>query len=334
MSETKDYRSSFIKSLETSLVSALDPDQLHMVVNAATRILSEYEITERCTELAPRDTQNDKMVKRYCACLLVDGKSEKTIYQYRRSVMRLSDFLQKPFREMGVYDVRYFLACEKERGISNRSLENTRANLSAFFQWMTAEEIIPKNPVLNINPIKFVDEVRKPFSETEIDMLRGACRNLKERALLEMLLSSGVRVSELSQMNVQDIEMDTLTVHVRHGKGGKERITYITSVCGMHLKRYLDARQENGELLFYNLRHEQLLPGGIRHILNELAKRASIKNVHPHRFRRTFATGLANRGMDIQEIQRLLGHSKIDTTLEYVCVDDRRVKSSYMKYIA
>ena len=334
MSETKDYRMSFLTALENNVSSFLDEEQLHRVVNVAIKTLSDYEIVERCTELALLGTENEKTIKKYCACLYVDGKSEKTISQYKRTANKLSDFLQKPFTDMGAYDIRYFLACEKERGISNRSLENTRANLSAFFQWMTAEEIIPKNPVLNINPIKFVDEVRKPFSETEIDMLRGACRNLKERALLEMLLSSGVRVSELSQMNVQDIEMDTLTVHVRHGKGGKERITYITSVCGMHLKRYLDARQENGELLFYNLRHEQLLPGGIRHILNELAKRAKVENVHPHRFRRTFATGLANRGMDIQEIQRLLGHSKIDTTLEYVCVDDRRVKSSYMKYIA
>ena len=334
MSKNKDYRMSFIRSLEAGLVSILDEEQLHQVVGVAVRVLNDYEIMERCTELAPLDTANEKTLKRYCACLFVDGKSEKTIYQYRRAVQRLSDFLNKPFTEMGAYDIRYYLACEKERGVSSRSLENTRANLSAFFQWMTIEEIIPKNPIASIKPIKYVDEVRKPFSDTEIDQLRSACTSLKERAIIEVLLSSGVRVSELSEMDTGDIDTEALTVHVRHGKGGKERVTHITPVCAMHLKRYFKDRPEVGDALFYNGKHERLKPGGIRYILNTLAEKTGVSNVHPHRFRRTFATGLANRGMEIQEIQKLLGHSEINTTLEYVCVDDEKVRSSYMKYIA
>ena len=334
MSENKDYRMQFIRSVEADLSSMLDVNQVHQVVDAVTKILADYEIMERCTELAPLDDRNTKIIKRYCACLLVDGKSEKTIYQYRRAITRLSDFLHKPFTEMGAYDVRYFLACEKERGIGNTTLENTRANLSAFFQWMTAEEVIPKNPMAVIKPIKCTDEVRKPFSDTEIDSLRSACKNLKERAIIEVLLSSGVRVSELSLMDVDDIDMTTLTVHVKHGKGSKERITYINSVAAMHLEKYLKNRKEPDGSLLYNGKHGRLEPGGIRYILNQLAERAGVENVHPHRFRRTFATGLAKRGMNIQEIQKLLGHSDISTTMEYVSVSNENVKASYNKYIA
>ena len=329
----KDYRMEFIKAVEQAVVP-LSPDQQEYMIDAVTKILGNYEITERCTELATIDTTNERLRKRYCACLMVDGKSEKTIYQYRRALIRLDDFLHKPYTEIGLYDIRYYLACEKERGVSNRSVENMRSNLSAFFQWMTIEEIIPKNPLISLKPVKYKDEIKKAFSEVEIDALRGACRTLKERALIEFLLSSGVRVSELSSMDISDVNLEKMSVHVRNGKGGKERTTYITSVCAMHLKKYLLARTEDNDVLFYNCQHQRINPGGIRHILNTIAKRADVENVHPHRFRRTFATGLANRGMDIQEIQRLLGHSNINTTLEYVCIDDEKVKSSYRKYIA
>lgn len=136
-------------------------------------------------------------------------------------------------------------------------------------------------------------------------------------------------------MDVADVNMLDLTVHVRHGKGGKERITYITPVAVERLKRYLSKRKEqDGDFLFGNRNHDRMKAGGVRFILNRIADRAGVENVHPHRFRRTFATGLANRGMDVREIQKLLGHSNINTTLEYVCTDNEGVKSSYRKYIA
>ena len=242
--------------------------------------------------------------------------------------------MKKPFTEMGAYDIRFYLACEKDHGTSNRTLENTRSYLSAFFNWMAIEDIVQKNPLATVKPIRYVDEVRKPFSETEIDALRSSCESMRERALIEVLLSSGVRVSELSEMRAEDINMVTLEVHVKHGKGGKERITYITPVAAMHLEKYLKERPESDSCLFYNGNHEKLNPGGIRFVLKQIAKRSGVSNVHPHRFRRTFATGLAARGMEIQEIQRLLGHSNISTTMQYVCLDDEKVRASYRKYIA
>ena len=197
------------------------------------------------------------------------------------------------------------------------------------------DEVIEKNPMLRIKPIKYDDEIKEAFSDVEIDKLRTACISDKERALIEFLLSTGVRVTELCEMNVTDIDMRNLTVHVRHGKGGKERFTYTTAVAAEWLNRYLLNRQElTSNYLFCNANHERIRSGGIRFILNRIAKRAGVSNVHPHRFRRTFATGLANRGMDTREIQKLLGHSNINTTLEYICTDTEGVKASYRKYIA
>ena len=157
---------------------------------------------------------------------------------------------------MGIYDIRLFLIKEMERGVSARTRENTRANLSAFFQWMTREEIISKNPMASLKPIKYADEIRKAFSSVEIDALRSACNTKKERAIIEMLLSTGVRVSELVGMKVTDIDKNNLRVHVINGKGQKERITYTTPVAIKYLILYLEDRKEkNGEMLFYNKDH-------------------------------------------------------------------------------
>lgn len=330
-----DPRLSFLQSVEQFLLPILDPSKVKEVTEKITIVLNDYEIFERCTEIIPLDDRNDKLLKRYCACLLVEGKSQKTVYQYKRSIQKLSDFLQKTYTEMNSYDIRFYLASEKQRGVSDRTLENTRANLSAFFAWLTAEEEITRNPMQAIKPVKYSKEIKNPFSEVEIDKLRSACKTAKERALIEFLLATGMRVSELSDMEIRDVDGNGLKVEVRHGKGGKPRTTYITPVAMDRLDIYLSTRSEKeGAYIFYNKKHKKLLPTGIRYILKTLAERAGVANVHPHRFRRTFATTLAKRGMDIQEIQKLLGHKDLNTTLEYVCTDDESVKSSYRKYIA
>lgn len=330
----RDYRTKFLSDLEAGLAGSMTPDQIQTVISAAVLILSDYDIMKQCTELVPVDTPNEIIAKRYLACLIVDGKSKKTIYQYGRHLTRLSDTLMKDFTELSAYDVRHYLAIQKGRGLANRSLENIRAVLSAFFQWMAAEDIVDKNPMASIKPIKYTDEIRQPFSDVEIDALRSACKTDKERALIEILLASGIRVSELSEMNVSDIDMVGMTMHVKHGKGGKERITYINPVACKHLMSYLKGRKEDQEALFCSARHKRLESGGIRYMLKQIAGRAEVQNCHPHRFRRTFATSLAARGMDVQEIQRILGHSSISTTLEYIAINDDHVKASYRKYSA
>lgn len=329
-----DCRSVFLSNVETVLITRFDPDEIETISDAIIKALDGYEITKPERGIVPYDGANEMLLKRYCACLAIQGKSNKTIEQYKRTVLHLFRVVQKNFPEMTVYDVRLFLALEKERGVSNRTLENTRANISAFFQWLLLEDIIQKNPCAAIPPIKYTDKIRLPFSNVEIDRLRFACKTDKERALIEVLLSSGVRVSELADITVPDVDFDRLSIHVKNGKGGKERTVFINQLALAHLQKYLLSRKHTGNHLFYNKKGEPLNPGGVRYILNEIARRANVENVHPHRFRRTFATGLANRGMDIQVIRKLLGHSNINTTLQYVYTSDESVHNSYQKYIS
>lgn len=327
-----DYRTEFINSVKSQL-TFLEAADASKVIEQIIVSLSDYNLERISTDLALYDDTNEKILKRYSACLYIDGKSEATIYQYQRTARKLAVLSGKNYTDMTSYDIRLFLANEKSRGVSNTTLENARANISAFFQWMTVEDVIPKNPCMAIKPIKCESKIKTAFTSVELDRLRSACSASKERALIEFLISSGVRVSELTSMTLSDIDVQTMTVHVKHGKGGKERTTYINDVAKNHLLTYITEREEKGTAVFYNSQHIPIAPGGIRHILNRLGAKADVSNVHPHRFRRTFATDLASRGMPIQEIQKLLGHSKLDTTMEYVSVDDMKVQASYKKYI-
>ena len=329
-----DLRTEFIQLVNESLITIYSAEETDIISSIITKALNNYELTERSTDLVIYDDENTRLLKRYCACLLIDGKSEKTVHAYRYTILKMDECLRKPFKETDAYDIRYFLACEKERGVADQTLENTRANLSAFFQWLTMEEFISKNPCLRIKPIKCAEKVRLAFSSVEIDKIRSSCKSLKERAIIEFLLSSGVRVSELCQMKLTDVDFETLAVHVVHGKGSKERVTYIDELTKTHLQRYLLAREETGDFLFFNRLHKQINPGGIRSILKTIEKRSGVSNIHPHRFRRTFATNLSRRGMDIQEIRKLLGHSNINTTLAYIHTDDSRIHASYRQFTA
>lgn len=324
----------FTDSVLEKLMNHFDGTDIALIENAIIKTLVNYEVTERVTALVPYDDINERILKRYWACLLVDNKSKGTIYQYMRFCRKLEELIRKPFNQMDANDVLYFLAMEMERGVSDRSRENTRAVLSAFFQWMTNYGIISANPIATLKSIKYHEEIKLPFNDLEIDALRGACKNYKERALIEFLIATGVRVSELSQMSVEDVNQTKMTVHVVHGKGSKERMTYITPLAMEHLRKYLANRKEQGNALFYNKNHEPLGSDGVRFILNRIAERADVKNVHPHRFRRTFASNLSKRGMEIQEIQKLMGHVNINTTMEYIYIDDSKVQASYNIYIA
>ena len=329
-----DYRMRFIQEVEEALTRRYDPEEIAVISNIVTKTLFEYEITERCTELAPLDDFNERILKRFRACLLIEGKAESTAKQYIRSCKKLDDKIHKRYDEIDVYDLRYYLALETDRGLSKQTVENQRANLSAFFSWLTNEDIITKNPFRQISTIKCDKKVRKIFSDVELDALRSACQKSKERAILEILLSTGIRVDELASMEVRDIDRNELSVHVKHGKGSKERITYISELAMKHLMTYLNGRKEAGSSLLYNKFHKPLSTDGIRHILNTVADRAGVECVHPHRFRRTFATIMYKRGMPIQEIQALLGHSNINTTTLYIQMDDALLQASYKKHIA
>ncbi|MBP5709048.1 MAG: tyrosine-type recombinase/integrase, partial [Bacteroidales bacterium] len=317
-----------------ALAYKVDADVLDVVSDEMFLALKEFELTKTVSDIVPYAAVNELILKRYKACLIIAGRSPKTIACYERIVIKLYEAVQKNYTDMTVSDLRYFLAYEKSRGVSNRTLDNTRVQISSFFTWLLDEELIFKNPCRTIAPIKYTRKVKAPFSSLEIDAMRIACRNPKERAIIEFLLSSGVRVSELCSIQLSDIDFDNLTVVVKEGKGAKQRIVYINELAKKHLIEYLSERKINGDYVFYSKFGNPMSPGGIRHLLKTIEHCASITNVHPHRFRRTLATNLASRGMDIQEIARLLGHSDLNTTQQYVYINDQRVQLSYKRYIA
>lgn len=330
-----DEKTKLTDAIVEKLSTQFDTDHLVMVREAVTKVLADYNVSEQCTQMVVYDDKNDRLLKRYVACMSIDGKSEKTINLYARILKRFADFLGLPFDKVGTYDIRFFLASMKETGISDRTLENYRSYISAFYQWMCREDIIIKNPCDKIKPIKYKEEVRLPFSDTEIDSLRSACKNERQRAIIELLLSSGVRVEELVMLNVNDLDLKNRSVHVKEGKGKKERITYMSEICAYHVSHYLENRKHNTVELFVNNKTlNRTLPGGIRSILKDIGKVAKVDNVHPHRFRRTFATNLSRRGMDVQTISKLMGHSNIDTTMIYVYEDKSRIAQEYNKYTA
>lgn len=328
-----DQKTKFTQDLLEKLSTQFDSHELQFIEEVITKVLADYDVKDCCTEIVVRDNKNDRLLKRYAACLAVDGKSRKTIDMYIRRLRAFADFIGIHFDEVGTYDIRFYLASLKDTGVSSRTLENYRSYLSAFYQWLLREDFIPKNPCDKIPPIKYKEEVKPPFSDTEVDALRSACNTERERTMVETLISSGVRVEELCSINIIDVDLSRLSIHVKEGKGSKERITYMTEVCAMHLRNYLAHREDDNPALFVSAKKkERITMGGIRYLFKQIGKRAGVDNVHPHRFRRTFATNLARRGMEIQMIAKLMGHSNLQTTMVYVSLDETRLSVEYKKY--
>lgn len=330
----RDYRNEIIQSIQEGLCF-LNESDYDMAMAVIMKTLENYEVAERSTAIVPVDSANEKLLKTYLANMVINGLAKSTIEAYRRGITKFAQFIgQKDLKTTSTYDIRNYLAQEKVRGLSNTTLENVRANLCSFFSWLTQEEIINRNPCSAVRPIKCQDKQKKPFSIVELDRLRSSCSTKKERAMIELLVSSGVRVSELTALNVEDINFDSMSVHVRNGKGGKDRVTYIDELTKDHLVKYLlEAKIESGAL-FPSRRRDRYTPHGIRELLNTLAEKAKVENVHPHRFRRTFATTLAYRGMNIQDIQVLMGHTNINTTMTYIAMDDSQIQYAYRKHVA
>ena len=330
-----DTKTRLIQDIMEGLSPTFDSEQLGMINEVIIKALSEYSVEIKSTQLTVYDDKNARLLKRYAACLLVDGKSKKTIELYMARLKSFSDFLGISFEQIGTYDIRYYLASMKDKGVSNRTLENYRSYISAFYQWMTREDIIPKNPCDKIPPIKYKEEIRNPFSNTEIDLIRTSCSSVRDRAIVETLLSAGIRATELTNLDITDVDFNSLSVHIREGKGSKERFTYITPVCAMYLKEYLLQRSDVVSSLFVSSRaKERITTSGIRNILKRIEKKAKVSDVHPHRFRRTFATNLSKRGMDVQTIAMLMGHSNIQTTMIYITLDNNKILSEYKKHTA
>ena len=324
-----------LSDIELQLSLQFDTETREKVMQCIISSLKDYDVSERVTDLVVRHEDiNERILKRYVACLRIDGMAESTIKGYVYTLKHLESMIGKPYQEMSAYDVRYFLGDIKARGCKNSHAENQRSYIAAFFKWMYTEELIERNPCEKIRPIKVEKEIRLPFTAVDMDKLRTACRKPKERAIIETLISSGIRCEEMCSLKINDVDLEKLTLRVRHGKGGKDRVVYISDVAAAHIKDYLSRRKEETDVLFVSRTGGRYTTNGILVMVTRLGKRAGVEKVHPHRFRRTFATEFRHRGMDIHTISKLMGHSNIDTTERYIYTADDQLQADYRKYSA
>ena len=261
----------------------------------------------------------------------MECRSEKTIARYEYVIRRMMEFVTVPTRRITVHHLRNYLAHEKERGVADSTLEGTRQLFSAYFNWLQRESLIEKNPTANLGTVKVAKKEKLRYTEIEMEKLNQNCETIRDRAILHFLASTGCRISEMTELNRDDVDLEKLECVV-HGKGNKERTVFLSEVAGMIIREYLDGRTDDSEALFAGRGSERLQPGGVRFMLNELAKRAGVEHVHPHKFRRTLATELTRRGMPIQEVAKILGHEKIDTTMRYLDMNNETVKANYRRY--
>jgi len=331
-----DIRTTIIDNVAMAVMSMLDSEQLEAVKNALYLQLNKYELQDRTTEVAVIDNTPDAMLAKYIATKRLEGKSESTLQRYRDACYMMIHTICKPLHEITTFDLRYYLADYKNRRkVSNRTLDGIRRCFSSFFSWLSAEGLIGRNPCAAIAQIKYTKSVKKPYTAPEMERLKQACTSIRDLALLEFLYASGCRVSEVVRLNRDDINFLSREAIVL-GKGNKERTIYLTPVALMHLQDYFNSRKDNDPSLFCSLKSPycRLSKAGIETTLKSIGKRAGVANVHPHRYRRTLATNLLDRGANIQDVAAILGHADLKTTQVYCYISQQNVQAAYRKYAA
>ena len=318
-----------MKDIEQQVGTILTVAQTAEVMRMLAEQLDGYSVEAMATVDAMSDSTD--LLKIYLDAKEIEGRSKKTIERYRYIITRAMTSIRAPLRKVTVYHLRSYLMDMRNKGTADSTVEGTREILCAFFGWLHKEGLIDGNPCANLSPVKCAKVVRLPYSDVEVEKLKEACKSVRDRAIISFLLSTGCRISEMCELNRDDIDFANAECIV-HGKGNKERTVYLTPVAMLNLKRYLSTRSDVLPALFIGQRKNQITPCGVRAMLNVIEKRSGVENVHPHRFRRTLATNLIARGMPIQEVAAILGHDKIDTTMRYVYIDRRSLKTAYQKY--
>ena len=327
-----------LEKVINAMVPHLEEGQLEHLKNVLYVNFHGKELCDQCTELVPRGESGDEAkIRMFIASKKAINRQDNTLKQYSREILNMLDFLGKRIEDITGMDLRYYYGVMREqRGIKMSTMQTRLHYLSSFWDFLITEELVHSNPVKKVGLLKIEKTIRKPFSAEELEALRVNCGNLRDRALVEFLYSTGVRVSELVSLDVKDIQFEKQSLIV-YGKGSKERRTYLTDGAKFYLKRYLQTRQQDGledQPLFVTLDkpHDRLTVAGVQYMLRQLGKRAKVENVHPHRFRRTIATDLLNRGMPIEQVKEFLVHEKLDTTMIYCTVKEEHVQASHRKY--
>ncbi len=311
----------------------LDNIQLKQLRQVMEQTLFYYEVADM--EVKPEEEDSNGLIAMFISAKRVEGCSEKTLKYYQTTIEAMVSSIGKNVRHILTEDLRTYLTNYQNKHQSSRvTIDNIRRILSSFFSWLEDEDYIIKSPVRRIHKVKTVSSIKETYSDEDLEKMRDNCEELRDLAMIDMLASTGMRVGEMVLLNRDDINFAERECVV-FGKGDKERIVYFDARAKLHLQEYLISREDDNPALFVTLRapHVRIQIGGIEHRLREMGKRLNIPKVHPHKFRRTLATMAIDKGMPVEQLQRLLGHQRIDTTLQYAMVKQNNVKIAHKKYI-
>lgn len=282
------------------------------------------------------EISNDEYLRLFLDAKRIEGCSERTIQYYSVTVERMLQSVENPVRKISTEEIRkYLVDYQKINDCSKVTVDNIRRNISSFFSWLEEEDYILKSPMRRIHKIKTKQQVKEIISDEAIELLRDHCQCSRDLAMIDLLYSTGIRVGELVNLNISDVDFEARECVV-FGKGDKERKVYFDAKAKLHLLNYLNKRNDDNPALFVTLDapHDRLKISGVEMRIRTLGRKLNMGKIHPHKFRRTMATRAIDRGMPIEQVQKILGHSQIDTTMQYAIVNQTNVKTSHQKFIA
>lgn len=325
----------FINDVVQNMLPFLNNAQMIQLVKVLEFVCNNVEIVENTQVNKQQEVSDYKLVQNFLSSKRVEGCSEKSLNYYQATILKMLEGVNKNVQRITTDDLRSYLTLYQQKKNSSKiTIDNIRRILSSFFSWLEDEDYILKSPVRRIHKVKAATIIKETYTDEALELMRDNCNNLRDLALIDMLASTGMRVGELVLLNIEDINF-TERECVVFGKGSKERIVYFDARTKIHLQNYLNSRSDSNNALFVSLKapFRRLKIGGIEVRLRELGKKLNITRVHPHKFRRTLATMAIDKGMPIEQLQKLLGHQRIDTTLQYAMVKQSNVKLAHKKYI-
>lgn len=328
-----DMKEKLIAEIMQAMLPHFDNAKLVQLKQTLEQTLSRYDVNE--VDGSVEEGNDRDLIEKFISAKRVEGCSEKSLKYYRATIEALVSDVGKNVRSVLTEDLRTYLTEYQNKHQSSRvTIDNIRRILSSFFSWLEDEDYIVKSPVRRIHKVKTTKNVKDTFSDEDLEKMRDGCDELRDLAMIDLLSSTGMRVGEMVLLNRADINFSERECVVL-GKGAKERIVYFDAKAKLHLQQYLDSRTDDNPALFVSLRapYERIKIGGIEHRFREMGERLNIPKVHPHKFRRTLATIAIDKGMPIEQLQQLLGHQRIDTTLHYAMVKQSNVKAAHRKYI-
>lgn len=329
----------FANEFVSKLDGKISDEALRTVLQELQVFASNYDINQRETHVVPYQSNIPDYYRVYMVAKKIEGMSPESMKTYNFYLTDFFEHINRPFEQVTTNDIRIYLyETQKRTGISNRTLDGKRLVINTFMDWCWKEGYIPNNPCASIKPIKFEEKPREPLSNMELEIVRDACENYRDKAMIELFYSTGCRLSEMVNLKISDIDFTSKEVHL-FGKGSKHRTSYLNAKAEYMLKKYFELERPKESIsdsvfvIFrkpYNEMHKESIYARIKAI----QKRSGIeRSLFPHLLRHTMATDALNRGMNVAEVKEILGHEKLDTTMIYAKISHDSVKFNHKRYI-